>query len=292
MYKAKVIADSISEAGCRLVTIEVTMPRIVLAEYNTHRVFSRNTASSRAIKSERLIKAIEENPFIPEKFPANKAGMQATEWLEGDAHIEAEAQWLYARDNALRTVKKFETLGVHKQIANRLLEPFMWVTNVTSATEWNNFFLQRVDKELALSGSWEHYREVNDRRENPFPAQYEIQKIAYLMVNAFKYSNPKLLKMGEWHLPYVKEEEKELFSQEDLIMLSGGRCGKISFLNHGETNTPETDIGIAKNRMVANKHWSPVEHPATPLETADFCGNFRGWKQQRKFYAGESGELL
>src|SRR5688500_13593823 len=135
-YNCKVVADSIAENGCRLTTFEVTYPRIILAEWNTHRVFSRNTASSRAIKSEKLIQSIKDNPFIPEKFPADKPGMQNNEWLSGDAHEEAKAKWLEARDSALDYVSTFDKMGVHKQIANRLLETFMWVNTITSSTEW------------------------------------------------------------------------------------------------------------------------------------------------------------
>ena len=47
--KAVIAADSINVKGKRITTFIVTMPRIVLAELNTHRVFSRNSASSRAI---------------------------------------------------------------------------------------------------------------------------------------------------------------------------------------------------------------------------------------------------
>lgn len=287
-FDCKIVADSISDNEIRLTTFEVTFPRIILAEWNTHRVFSRNTASSRAIKSERLIQAIQENPFIPEKFPKNKAGMQNNEWLDGQDHEDAKALWLEARDSALGFVEKFGQKNVHKQIANRILEPFMWVTNVTSSTEWNNFFLQRVDKELALAGDWENYRAVNDARENPFPAQYEIQKVGFLMINALNQQMPDFVKYGDWHLPYVSAEESEQFG-EDAILLSAGRCGKVSYLNHGATNTPEKDIEIGRDKMAANKHWSPLEHPATPLLDDEWCGNFKGWKQKRKFYAGEDG---
>lgn len=266
-YDCKIVADSIAHNGARLTTFEVTFPRFILAEWNTHRVFSRNTASSRAIPVKKLIQAVQENPFIPERFPKNQTGMSNNEWLEGTKAWFAKRVWLFGRTLSVLTAKTLLKLNVHKQIANRLLEPFLWVTSVTTATEWNNFFNLRC---------------------SPF-AQPEIQKIAYMMKEAYQNSTPTMLEIGEWHLPYVTKEESEQFG-EDARLLSAGRCGKVSYLTHGETNTPEKDISIARDKMVGNKHWSPVEHPATPLEGYDFCGNFRGWKQLRKFYIGESGE--
>jgi len=267
MYDTKIVADSIAENGCRLTTFEITMPRIILAEWNTHRVFSRNTASSRAIPVKKMIDSVMENPFIPERFPKNEAGMSNSEWLEGEEAEKAKIEWLESRNLAVDQVQKLIKLNVHKQIANRILEPFMWVTSVTSSTQWKNFFTLRNSK----------------------LAQPEIMKVASAMQLLYDNSEPVLLRKGEWHLPYVKEEEKDLFGQ-DAPLLSAGRCGKVSYLTHGETNTPEKDISIARDKMVGNKHWSPVEHPATPLDEPVFLGNYRGWKQQRKFYNGEAGE--
>lgn len=294
MFNSKIVADSVAENGARLTTFEVTFPRLILAEWNTHRVFSRNTASSRAIPVEKLMKAVEEAPYIPERFPKNQAGMANAEWLVGEEHEKAVEAWLKARDRALESVDTLKGLNVHKQTANRILEPFMWVTSVTSSTEWNNFFTLRANKETCdASEKWEDYVATEDENASNgkiFPAQPDIQKITYLMRRNYLESKPKLLKLGEWHLPYVSDEDKANFDTEQLRLLSAGRCGKVSYLTHGETNTPEKDIEIADGKMVFNKHWSPVEHPSTPLAEKVFCGNFRGWKQARKFYIGEDGE--
>ncbi len=268
MYQSKIVADSIAHNGCRLTTFEVTFPRFILAEWNTHRVFSRNTASSRAIPIEKIIASVEDNPFIPEKFPKNQAGMQNDEWLEGEEAEKARMEWLESRNLAVDQVQKLIKLNVHKQIANRILEPFMWVTSVTSSTQWKNFFTLRNSK----------------------LAQPEIMKVASTMQTLYEESKPTLLDVGEWHLPYVTKEEKDTFGFHDVLYLSAGRCGKVSYLTHGETNTPQKDIEIARDKMVGNKHWSPVEHPATPLNEPNFLGNFRGWKQFRKVFEGESGE--
>lgn len=289
MYAAKIVADSIAENGCRLTTFEVTMPRIILSEWNTHRMFSRNTASSRAIPVKKMIDAIKDNPFIPERFPKNQAGMSNDEWLEGQEEQNALASWLAARDAALTIANQLTDLNVHKQISNRLLEPFMWTTSVTSATDWKNFFSLRC---------------------SPM-AQPEIQKIAYMMRDLYEESVPRdftnLNGDWNWHLPYVSSETQEQVLEQmsdigfestsalnaellqRLIKVSIGRCARVSYLNHGENNTPEKDIEICE-RLIASRHMSPTEHVATPTSLANYSGNFKGWQQFRKHIDGESGE--
>ena len=144
-YDAKIVADSVSEVGDRLTTMEVTFPRMVLAEFNTHRVFSRNSASSRAIPVEKQLQRIMDDPFIPVWWGRKQSGMQADHELEGDGLVQAKAEWLAARDSAVGHVQRLLELGLHKQITNRLLEPFMWHTVIVTATEWSNFFALRAN---------------------------------------------------------------------------------------------------------------------------------------------------
>ena len=148
-YSAKVLADSISPDGVRLTTMEVTFPRIVLAEFNTHRMFSRNSASSRAIPVEKMIQRVLDDPFSPVWWGKNQSGMQAAEELSGEALRLARQHWLDARDFAISCVRLFQApeISLHKQIANRLLEPFLWHTVVVTATEWENFFALRCHKD-------------------------------------------------------------------------------------------------------------------------------------------------
>jgi len=290
-YDWKIVADSIANNGCRLTTFEITYPLIIHAEIMTHRVFSRNVASNRAIPVKKLIAAVEDNPFIPEKFPKNQAGMQSSQWLEGVLAEAARMTWLRARDKAVDFAKELLELDVHKQIANRVLGPFLWTTAVVTATDWKNFF---------------------DLRCNPM-AQPEIQKIAYMMREAYEASTPKDFSKlnGEWnwHLPYITAEtQKQVLELPDLqnlsfnttsqfnaelldrlIKVSIGRCARVSYLNHGENNTPEKDIELCE-RLISAKHMSPTEHVATPLPDNSYLGNFKGWKQYRKFIDGESGE--
>ena len=170
-FDAKVLADSQSPAGYRLTTLEATFPRFVLAEFNTHRVFSRNSASSRAIPIAKQLRRVLEDPYVPIEFGSNQPGMQAGPALTGEKRDAAEHEWLHARDDAVRRVlglvtdpevaldgrrpardpaagrgrrpraaQPSEWLNVHKQVANRLLEPFMWHTVIVTATEWDNFW--------------------------------------------------------------------------------------------------------------------------------------------------------
>jgi len=138
-YNARVLLDSTSPAGIRLTTLEVTFPRFVLAEFNTHRLFSRNSASSRAIPTSKLIERVLKDPAIPLEWGKNKAGMSASDVLSPDLAQEAEHVWLGARDAAVANAQRLLDLDVHKQELNRLLEPFLWHTVIVSATEWKNF---------------------------------------------------------------------------------------------------------------------------------------------------------
>src|ERR1044071_5604729 len=128
-YSCKILLDSISETGKRLTTFEITFPRIVLAEFNTHRMFSRNSASSRAIPFQKQIDRIREDPFIPEKFPINDKGMQPNKYVEkGSIEYDgARNQWIVCRNAAIHYAESlYHKNLIHKQIVNRLLEPFMW----------------------------------------------------------------------------------------------------------------------------------------------------------------------
>jgi len=132
---ASVIADSTSPSRTRLTTLEVRLHRFVLAELNTHRVFSRNSASSRAIPIAKQIERVLTDPAVPLEYGSKRTGMQAGPPLDGDALVEAQQVWLAARDSAVAAAQDLLRLGVHKQVANRLLEPFMWHTVIVSSTD-------------------------------------------------------------------------------------------------------------------------------------------------------------
>lgn len=282
-YSAKVICDSTANVfgtSYRLTTLEVTIPRIVLAEFNTHRMFSRNSASSRAIPVKNRINDVLNDPFVPENFGVNKKGMQSTENLSGTDEILAREAWMKARDSAVRYAARLAGLdgvlndAVHKQIANRLLEPFMWQTIIVTATEFDNFFALRCHPE----------------------AQAEIRKPAEMMREALRNSTPIAPQHG-YHLPFIDERDGDL-SLEDKIKVSVGRCARVSYLTHDGKRDPLADIELY-DRLLQNGHMSPFEHVAKQMseyEDADrlesrtgmFEGNFQGWVQHRKQILFES----
>jgi thymidylate synthase ThyX len=257
---AKVILDSISPAGHRLTTMEVVLHRFVLAEFNTHRVFSRNSASSRAIPVKKQIERVMTDPAIPLSWPAEKPGMQGGEELTDTDKEWALGYWLKARDAAVHEVRALtrDTLErpVHKSVANRLLEPFMWHTVIVSSTEWDNFFGLRC---------------------NPL-AQPEIQAAAYAMRDAYEKSNPQ---PRAWHLPYINEYDGDL-SLSDCKKVSAARCARVSYLTQDGVRDPTKDIDLYERLISADPpHSSPLEHVATPASIGDVSGNFHGWHQLR-----------
>jgi thymidylate synthase ThyX len=290
-HAAKVLADSISPDGVRLTTLEVTFPRIVLAEYNTHRAFSRNSASSRAIPTEKMLRMVQDNPYVPTHWGKNQKGMQAEEEVtESDARW-AETEWRAARDRAVESAQALLGIGIHKQITNRLLEPFMWHTCITTSTEWAN---------------WDHLR----RNEMAHP---EIRLAAERMHEAMEASTPKLINYGAWHLPLLPEfEEVHVDNSIDWVKVSVARCARVSYLTHEGKRDIQADLDLY-DRLLTSGHMSPFEHVARPMSDDDlflrggiagsvmdepedgysmarliyWCGNFRGWVQLRKTIPNE-----
>lgn len=271
-YTVGVVADSVDVHDHRLTTLEVTFPRFILAEFNTHRMLSRNSASSRAIPVEKRIAAVKTQPFIPDVFGANQRGMQALSQIDDDKQVLARAAWMNAMRDAANRAEQLAELGVHKQLANRLLEPFLWHTCIVTATDWDNFF---------------HLRDHAD-------AQPEFQKIAAMMKRALADSVPNLLKRGEWHLPYITEEDlaDERFGHdwESICMISTARCARVSYLTHDGRRdlSADTLLGL---KLMKSGHMSPFEHPAMCMADFERRGNFIGWKQYRKFIPMEHDRL-
>jgi len=284
---AKVIEDSISLDGARLTTLELVYHRYIHAEFKTHRVLSsdsenecyvieqsaafmddkmlsRNASSSRAIPTHKLIEQVRNNPMMPVHWGANQSGMQAREELSGFSKESAIQNWKNAAIFAADSAEAMLSNGLHKQIANRVLEPFLPIHVIVTATEWDNFFSLRIHHD----------------------AQPEINELATKMRAAMDNSTPKLLKTAyDWHLPYVtSEERKSAHDIKTLAKISAARCARVSYLTHdGENPSIEKDLALYE-RLVGSKpiHASPVEHQAYPLSNKDeWCRNFRGWKQFR-----------
>jgi thymidylate synthase ThyX len=187
MVEAKVIADSISPQGDRLTTFILTFPRIILSEFNTHRMFSRNSASSRAIPFEKMVKSVQENPFIPIAWQKDHKGMQGTEYFNDAEAYWNKDKWLKARDYAVKQATLLHKDSVTKQLCNRLLEPFMWHTVImTSGKEGLENFFDLRDHEAA---------------------EIHIQELARKMKEVYNQSKPKQLQADEWHIPMLEIEE-------------------------------------------------------------------------------------
>lgn len=324
MYSAKILLDSITPGGARLTTWELTYPRIVHAELMTHRVFSRCSASSRAIPIEKMIAQVNDRPMLPKFWGKNKAGMQAEEELTGAALARAQAIWLEARSDAVYHARHLEVLGVegpdkkpfglHKQISNRLIEPWMFITVIVSSTSFSNWFKLRHSK----------------------LAQPEIGWLAGEMFSRMKASVPTFLPSGQWHMPFLPDraeleadgwrtpEGTDVFSEKDLRAISAGRVARVSYLNHHGERDPFEDRKLCVERLVPAGHWSPLEHVAMSMGKDEWndhvmrtilsqtaandgpgpregllsgtglfnpmaLGNLVGWLQYRKCFDHESG---
>lgn len=255
MIQAKVIADSTHHT--RLTTLQLTYPRFIHSELMTHRTFSRNAASSRAIPVEKMIAQVRDNPAMPIYWGANKPGMQASSEVQDT--YRAQQIWVAAANDAANRANQMMVMGLHKQVANRTLEPYQTMVSIVSATDWDNFFELRLHPD----------------------AQPEIQALAKVMANAMDESTPQHLAEGEWHLPYVQTGELHL-DQETLKRSSAARCARVSYLTH-DGQTPEIGKDLTLFERLAGSrpiHASPLEHVATPA-TGRF-GNFHGWKQFRQ----------
>lgn len=229
MISAKILADSINPQGDRLTTMEIVMPRIVLAEFNTHRLFSRNSASSRAIPFNKMVKMVEENPFIPLAVQYDHKGMQGTSYFNERDYEAFVASWLNARDFAIRSAQQLHSQGATKQLCNRLLEPFMYHKVIVTSSEWENFFKLRtpsyvvnwypsnrpeavepsqatfMSKKDAIEmteGECKNWTEKDWRESNISQADIHIQAVAECMWDVMSGSTPKKLQPGEYHLPF------------------------------------------------------------------------------------------
>lgn len=264
MYKAEIKLDSVNPAGDRLTTFIVTYPRFVHSELMTHRLFSRNSASSRAIPNKKLMDQIVGDPVMPVYWGKNQAGMQATQEVE--EIDEVEGLWLDARNSMVRFSKKLAEKGVHKQLCNRLLEPWMFITVIITATEYKNFFRLRCSPS----------------------AQPEIRKIAEMMQEQYNNSVPVKHNHGQWHIPFLYSSESSTLTTDEQLKVSVARCARVSYLTHDGRHDVFADFKL-HDRLAESGHWSCFEHQGRALAPAYQSGNFQGWLQYRKLFEGENG---
>ncbi|MGD9712730.1 MAG: hypothetical protein AB7V46_11755 [Thermomicrobiales bacterium] len=276
MISARMIADSVNPKGVRLSTIEVTFNRYILAEVNTYREWSRNSASSRAIPVKKVLRQVWRDPAVPIHWGANQSGMQARAELLGWRKRLARRLFLLARIPILAIVWLLTKVGLHKQVANRLLEPWVWHTAIISSTTWSNMLKQRDHED----------------------AQPEFQVLARCIKNVLRHSEPRKLEWGEWHQPYLTPEDWAAAASYELdgqivvpttTLMSAARCAAVSYVRQGEKRDPFKDIELAQ-RLAKSGHWSPFEHVARAEDNNDKISNFDlGWLQLRKFFPGEDG---
>lgn len=255
MY-AKIIADSLTTSGHRLTTMEVRFHRFVLAEFNTHRAFSRNSASSRAIPVSKQLERVREDLAWPEVWPKEQRGMQGGESVD---HAEQVMDhWKSASVHAMRAVEDLREERLHKSVTNRLLEPFMWHTAIVTATDWQGFF---------------------DQRCSPL-AQPEIRAVAEKMQVEYEHSVPVMVKDRGWHLPYIEREDYRAITENiavspdmykyivaDAKKISAARCARVSYLTQDGVRDIKEDLALYERLVEADPpHWSPLEHVATPWE--------------------------
>ena len=292
MINVKVIADTIHN-GKRITSLQLVMPRFILAQLNTHRVFSRNTASSRAIPTAKLIEQVRTDYVQPVQWGANKAGMQSEQELEAQEIEKAKEIWCHAAHTAADFAEQMAALGLHKQHANRIIEPYMWAHTIVTSTEWENFFKLRIDD----------------------AAQPEIQLLAQKMKEAMDKSVPA---KSQVHLPYITCDELNQASKAttdiflQLAPLSAARCARVSYLNHDQSKPDFKKDMETFQKLKSGGHWSPMEHQAIAITEPDFfvsdcdynpitdelsevfagmtepnevrCRNFIGWQQFRDFH--------
>jgi len=268
--EVKIIQDSINPYNdIRLTTLQVRYWRAIHAELMTHRVFSRNASSSRAIPISTILKQVWNDPAGPIHWGANQSGMKA--WVELTGIKKKFAQFMWRFIGKIVCILVWITnklVSPHKQIFNRILEPWSYISVIITSTEWANFF---------------------ELRDHP-DAQPEIQELARMMKIAMDASRPESIAQGEWHLPYITSEEKTIYSQEELLKASTARCARVSYSNHdGSIPNIAKDIDL-HDKLVGSepRHSSPAEHQATPGEPDYWYKNFKGWIQYRVYIEDEN----
>lgn len=261
---ARVIEDSVGPTGARLTTFVLTYPRFIHSEFLTARVFSRNSASSRAIPTWKMIKAVLSDPATPVSWGSAKAGMQAGPELAGARRYLARSVWLLSRLAAAAACWSLTKVGCHKQVANRVIEPYAWMTTLVTATDWGNFFNLRAHPD----------------------AQPEFQALAYEMLEAYVRSWPRELAAGEWHLPFSDQLILQL-GLEKCLKVSTARAARLSYLTFDGKIDVDKDCEL-HDRLLASGHMSPFEHAAEAMPDDTHYGNLRGFRQYRKLLPNEN----
>lgn len=295
-----ILASSHPEMDKPLVTMRLRYPRIIHGEIMTHRCFSRNARSSRAVPVKTMLNEVRETPFVPWHWGKNQKGMQADEECNEPIYLDApsnrdeygggtprtasrEEMWLYASQDAAEVAERYMEAGYHKQLANRLLEPFSWIDTLITANQWDNFLWLRDHKD----------------------AEPHLQDLARLVKQALDNMEVQDLQPGQWHQPYITENDRDAAAMSAvadnlgrtawLNRISAARCARISYKPFDgdasyERELERYDLLVGSDRV----HASPTEHQATPdtrfngsWSKPELHGNLTGWIQHRKAIPNE-----
>lgn len=265
MIEAKVILGSKAPHGGVIWSISAKYHRFIHGEVMTHRVFSRNAMSSRAVPVKKIIAQVWNDPAMPVHWGSNQSGMQAGAPLAGWRLAAVKFGWRAASKVACIFAWAFMKAGLSKQIANRVLEPWQWMYTIITATEWENFFALR-DHEKAEP----HFRDL-----------------AVAIREAMAAYVPQELSEGQWHLPYVGHEG---FNLSGGLVRSAACCARVSYLNHEGKNSTIDEDEVLFDRLVGSMpiHASPIEHQAKAANSAGTTSkNLRGWIQYRELYEAQ-----
>ena len=314
-YNCEIVADSLNTFGNRIITFKLTYPRIVHAELMTHRMFSRNAASSRAVPVRKMIESVKNNMFTPLAIQKAHRGMQGSDYFEGKELEQATQLWIESAELALQQAEKMEKFGITKQIINRILEPYQYYQVLVTATEWENFFKLRCPqydwginakdcyhrskkdqiKDVSAPSNKDELKNLDDvdwLKINKSQAEIHIQAIAELMWDAMNESTPKQLQAGQWHLPFSDKIDEAQLAQtispnkaliysntnlEELkLKVCVSRCARISYETLGDNPKIDYAADIKLHDILAsNGHASPFEHVAKCMDEIEYYRGIR-----------------
>jgi hypothetical protein len=310
---AQIVAHSKNEQGDELISVLATFPRIILAEVNTHRMLSKNTSSSRAIPFAKMVESVQNDTFIPIAWQKAHSGMQGTEYFEGENVESLKQDWLRAREQAISSAKFLTETGATKQLANRLLEPFMWTTMLITGPKsgWDNFFNLRCpqyqwdenepifkskkDYCKNYPGSFNDYDDIWWLKRNKGQAEIHIMDLAEKIYDAYNESTSKVLKPGGWHIPFEDKLDNDELSkishrtyhtnlkitdtQLNKVKVSVAMAARTSYTVVGEEKAIDYEAMIGlHDRLLAQDppHSSPMEHCSLCVSQEEYDISFKG----------------
>ena len=305
--KVEIVADSINQQGDRLTSLVLTYPRIIHAEMMTHRMFSRNASSSRAVPIQKMIEAVKNNTFCPFEFQKAHKGMQGSEYFTGQDKADCIKLWLESAELALQQAEKMKEKGITKQVINRILEPYQYYTVLITGSEegWDNFFNLRCpqykihqgtykSKKEALkyglsNGELKNWSDLDWLQNNEGHAEIHIMDLAEKIYDAVNESTPKQLKSDEWHIPfedkivqgYINSGESvdRTINKETLVKISTAMAAHTSYTIVGGESVKSYEKWIElHDKLIAYDppHSSPMEHCARAMDDEEYVSYIKG----------------